>query len=258
MANAFNITIVPNKEDMENVKDIFSNNAERLKNFYMGVTKDCAEFVNKELEDTIPKDLDLRAYRESLNLKGIDMKSGEGVAIVSDADEIVEAGIDGETHIIYFTPIQGSVITEFGRFLLQNSPFVLGAVEEIPQQGIEAVVQKVTKKEAYSTRDKNLNILDKIEEFYLKEKNLKELKGFTPNVGLSAVGTELGLPGHTPKAHWRPALKKVTSKQKLTSILEENAKKSFSPKMETVIYGYEDTVSESEVKKFKKFQEIIR
>ena len=145
MANAFNITIVPNKEDMENVKDIFSNNAERLKNFYMGVTKDCAEFVNKELEDNIPKDLDLRAYRESLNLKGIDMKSGEGVAIVSDADEIVEAGIDGETHIIYFTPIQGSVITEFGRFLLQNSPFVLGAVEEIPQQGIEAVVQKVTK-----------------------------------------------------------------------------------------------------------------
>ncbi len=216
------------------------------------VLRDVGETMLNEIIDETPTNEDTVHYKGSLELK--DIMGEMGVAIVADAKEVPVESLEAGITVLSIVNAGAQPSTMFGRFLVLNSPYTIGFLEEVPSD-VRVIFERVTVHEVQKTLTKCMKLAGKVKSLMKTERNLKQVKEAMPNIGFIALRTEFGLPGYPGKAHWRPSLEHVRMSMK--KIMDRNLKKAFDLNDKPRPSFPLDTVPLKELKETEAFQEKI-
>jgi len=247
------------KKDLKNMGKFLNSADVRIENLMQDFINDVSEDVLANVEAGMPQEKEFESYKDSLEIKDVNMvdPNDKGVSIVADPDNVNISNIDGNVNIIHFKPIAGQLgnLTDYGKFIVQNSPFAIGIVERIPS-AIEVVFEKVSMGQVADTREENLKIINKLVALRKPEKDLSTIEDVTANMGLMVLRSEFGAAGYKAEPHWRPAIKNAT--KKIKKYVETNVKKHLDHKKNPPLArSNSDDIEQGSLQEFDKFQKSV-
>ena len=163
---------------------------------------DTASHILENVKERIPQAKKYKPYKTSLDLADLDKNE---VVIFSNDKKVDINDLNPTYYVVYFEPRKKRKLSNYAKFLVSNSPFVLGMVRWYPDS-LRPFVRRVSKGEVDVARERNLKIENDLKRL---EEEGRELKIVDVDVMFSALRLEFGFKGYRHKPIWRPLIQKL-------------------------------------------------
>lgn len=233
------------KREVKKFMNFVNKFPRRFNDFMTTVTHSVAEQSYADIL-SIVTDKEFESYIEALEV--IRVKGETAHALILDEIKVSSDILDEQIDIVYF--IQTTDDSSLGKFLVDNSPFVIGFVRKIPE-GMRVITRRISTGERAKILEKNLEIRNDLNDIRNKYTAvLQKIEDVHIDVYFMIMRLEFGLPGYPNKPHWRKIKYKMDGY--ISKALKENdlfSNKSFK-RMKTV-----REIEPDEIQKLNGFEE---